>query len=140
MKIETELLDLWADLALIQTEDIKEMKWIFRNIAKQIEEDLSIELKLLERLHSRVEDRRLLKGQEELLMEKEGLRMIIDGQLEMEEDLRIHQVGRTCQEDLKIIEGRIKRAVYEPNNTELNLNKKIYELDINYASNIIVFF
>ena len=110
MKIETELLDLWADLALIQTEDIKEMKWIFRNIAKQIEEDLSIELKLLERFHSRVEDRRLLKGQEELLMEKEGLRMIIDGQLEMEEDLRIHQVGRTCQEDLKIIEGRIKRA------------------------------
>ena len=44
------------------------------------------------------------------------------------------------QESIGITEGRIKRAVYEPNNTELNLNKKIYELDINYASNIIVFF
>ena len=44
------------------------------------------------------------------------------------------------QESIGMTEGRIKRAVYEPNNTELNLNKKIYELDINYASNIIVFF
>ena len=44
------------------------------------------------------------------------------------------------QESIGMTEGRIKRAVYEPNNTELNLNKKIYELNINYASNIIVFF
>ena len=44
------------------------------------------------------------------------------------------------QESIGMTERRIKRAVYEPNNIELNLNKKINELDINYASNIIVYF
>ena len=44
------------------------------------------------------------------------------------------------QESIGMTEKRIKKAVYEPNNTELNLTKKIYELDINYASNIVVYF
>ena len=44
------------------------------------------------------------------------------------------------QEAIGMTERKIKRAIYEPNNSDLNLRKKIYELDINYASNIIVYF
>ena len=44
------------------------------------------------------------------------------------------------QEAIGMTERKIKKAVYEPNNTDLNLKKKINELDINYASNIVVYF